>query len=201
MTRFTRDLSDLPSFAFGNRSLTWWGVVGFMLIEGAGFAMAVASAVFLMNHEMTWPPQPLGPPDLLFGNVFTVVIMLSELPNTLIKRAAERGELGTVRLLLIAMSLIGVLLLIVRVFEFQHLNVTWYDNAYGSIVWMLLALHTTHILTDWIDTVVLAALMQTRHGREGRRFVDCSENSVYWRFVWGAWLPIYLILYLVPRWA
>ena len=56
-------------------------------------------------------------------------------------------------------------------------------------------------LHDWVDTVVLTALMYTKHGITGRRFVDCSENAMYWRFVWLAWLPIYLLIYWVPRWA
>jgi cytochrome c oxidase subunit 3 len=92
-----------------------------------------------------------------------------------------------------------VLLLIIRGFEFNSLNVLWYDNAYGSIVWALLLLHTTHILTDWGDTLVLALLMHTRHGIAGRRFTDVSENSLYWRFVWIAWLPIYFLIYWLPR--
>ena len=47
------------------------------------------------------------------------------------------------------------MLLVIRGFEFNSLNVMWYDNAYGSIIWALLLLHTTHIGTDWVDTVVL----------------------------------------------
>ena len=50
-----------------------------------------------------------------------------------------------------------------------------------------------------IDTLVLAALMHGRHGMEGRRFVDCAENAMYWRFVWLAWLPLYLLIYWLPR--
>ena len=95
---------------------------------------------------------------------------------------------------------IGVALLVIRVFEYPALNVYWYQSAYASILWALLFLHTTHIVTDWGDTVVLTALMHTKHGVEGRRFVDVSENSVYWRFVWLAWLPIYLMIYWFPRW-
>jgi hypothetical protein len=38
--RFTRDLAELPTHGFGNRSLTWWGVILFMLMEGSGFALA-----------------------------------------------------------------------------------------------------------------------------------------------------------------
>jgi len=63
----------------------------------------------------------------------------------------------------------------------------------------LLLLHTIHILTDWVDSVVLTALMFTGHGEGPRRFVDVSENSLYWRFVWLTWIPIFALLYLVPR--
>ena len=68
-------------------------------------------------------------------------------------------------------------------------------------IWPLLVLHTTHILTDGGDTLVLALLMQTRHGIEGRRFVDVRKNSLYWRFVWLAWLPIWSLIYWLPRLA
>src|SRR5213075_1829486 len=137
----------------------------------------------------------------LAGTLFTILILLSEIPNTMIKKAAEAHDTETVRVLLPVIVAIGAVLLIIRGFEFNSLNVRWTDNAYGSIVWALLLLHTTHIATDWIDTLVLTALMFTKHGPTGRRFVDVSENSLYWRFVWLAWLPIYLLLYWVPRWV
>jgi heme/copper-type cytochrome/quinol oxidase subunit 3 len=63
---------------------------------------------------------------------------------------------------------------------------------------MLLGLHTTHLLTDTADTLVLAVLMFTGP-LEGRRFVDVSENAVYWYFVVLSWLPIAAIIYLGPR--
>jgi heme/copper-type cytochrome/quinol oxidase subunit 3 len=90
-------------------------------------------------------------------------------------------------------------LLIIRGFEFNSLNCRWTDNAYASIIWALLLLHTAHILTDWLDTVVLAALMFTPVAYEGRRLVDVDENSLYWRYVWLLWIPIYLMIYWVPR--
>jgi heme/copper-type cytochrome/quinol oxidase subunit 3 len=196
---FALDLEPLETHAFGNRSLTWWGIVAFFLIEGTAFALAIAAYFFLMSWDHAWPPPPLNPPDLLAGTLFTIVILVSEIPNTLIKWAAEKYALPRVRGLLVLMSLIGLVLLVVRAFEFNSLNVFWYQNAYGSAIWMLLVLHTTHIVTDWVDTLVLAALMFTPHGTEGRRFVDCSENAVYWRFVWLCWLPIYALIYWLPR--
>jgi cytochrome c oxidase subunit 3 len=196
---FTRDLAELPTHAFSYRSLTWWGIIAFMVIEGVGFAMAIAAYFFLMSQEQEWAPRPTLPPDLLAGTLFTIVILLSEIPNSMIKKAAEAYDAAAVRKLLPAIVAIGVLLFVIRGFEFNSLNVLWYDNAYGSIIWALLFLHTLHVATDWIDTVVLWRLMNTPHGEDPRRLVDVDENSLYWRFVWLTWLPIYVLIYWVPR--
>jgi len=195
------DLAKLPTDAFGSRSLTWWGVMAFMAIEASGFAMAAVAYFYLMSREATWPPQPVPPPDLLAGTLFTFVMLISEIPNSIIKKAAEEKNLPIVRFGLVVICLFGVVLGVLRGFEFASLNVSWTDNAYGSTIWMLLLLHTTHVLTDWVDSVVLTALMFTRQSEETRRFVDVSENSLYWRFVWLTWLPIYALIYWVPRWV
>jgi heme/copper-type cytochrome/quinol oxidase subunit 3 len=198
---FARDVSTLPTHGYGVRSLTWWGVIAFMAIEGAGFAMAIASYFFLFTQQPQWPPGATAPPGLVPGLIFTALLLASELPNRVLKRHAEEEKIGPVRLLLLVMTLWGALLLVIRAFEFGQLNVSWTDSPYGSIIWALLVLHTTHVLTDWVDTVVLTALMFTRHGPTGRRFVDVSENALYWRFVWLTWLPIWALIYWVPRWT
>ena len=197
--KFTDDVADLPTHKFGPSSLTWWGLVGFMVIEGTAFAMAFAAYFFWMGHEQGWPPEGREAPSLLEGTLFTVLILVSEVPNTMVKKACEKGDIPAVRRLMWVMVAVGVVLLIIRGFEFNSLNVRWTDDAYSSIVWALLLLHTTHILTDWIDTAVLAALMETPLGYEGRRAVDVDENSLYWRYVWLLWLPIYLMIYWIPR--
>lgn len=195
---FRGDLAELPSYAFGTRSLTWWGVVGFMLIEGAGFALAIAAYFFLVAQTDAWPTAA-APPDLIWGTSALALMLLSEIPNVILKRAAERMELNSVRLGLWVMVGIGLLLFVIRGYEFTALNITWYANAYGSITWALLVLHTTHLITDWGDSLVLAVLMSGKHGDEPRRFVDTSENSLYWHFVVGSWVVIYAIIYWAPR--
>jgi heme/copper-type cytochrome/quinol oxidase subunit 3 len=197
--RFTDDVAELPTHKFGPSSLTWWGIIGFMVIEGVAFGLVFATYFFLMGHEQGWPPEGRKAPDVLAGTLFTLVILLSEIPNTRIKKAARAHDIATVRALMPLMVAVGVVLLIIRGFEFNSLNCRWTDDAYASVIWALLLLHTTHILTDWFDTAVLAALVRTPLGYEGRRFEDVDENSLYWRYVWLLWLPIYLMIYWVPR--
>jgi heme/copper-type cytochrome/quinol oxidase subunit 3 len=197
--RFIDSVAELPTHKFGPSSLTWWGVVGFMVIEGAGFALAFAAYFFIMGHEQGWPPEGRQAPNLLWGTLFTIVIVLSEIANTRVKNAARERDVPSIRRLLPVMIAFGVILLIIRGFEFNNLNCRWTDDAYSSIVWALLFLHTTHLLTDWMDTIVLWCLMMTEVGWEGRRLVDTDENSLYWRYVWLLWLPIYAMIYWVPR--
>jgi heme/copper-type cytochrome/quinol oxidase subunit 3 len=192
------DVSQLPPGAFGHRSLMWWGTFGLVLIEGTAFALAIGIYLYLWSHAPEWPPGHTAPPRLLWGTLNTVILLASAIPNQLTKKAAERVDLrGSQRWLLVSLAF-GVAFNVVRVFEFPALNVKWNQDAYGSIVWLLLGLHTTHIVTDVIDSAVLAVLMLVGPIEE-RRFVDVAENSVYWYFVVLTWLPIYALLYWAPR--
>ena len=196
--RIAIDLSRLPLHGLGRTSVTWWGTMAFMLIEGTGFALVIAVYLYLMSLAATWPINA-PPPDLLPGTLLTLILAVSVIPNVLVSRWAGQQDLRKVRIGMIAMSLFGIVALIPRAFEFYALRVSWDTNAYGSVVWMLLGLHTTHILTDLADTLVLAVLMFTRHGDNLRRFGDVQDNAMYWNFVVAAWLPIYGCIYWVSR--
>ncbi|MBS1818205.1 MAG: cytochrome c oxidase subunit 3 [Acidobacteria bacterium] len=193
----TLDVSGLAPGAFGHRTLLWWGTLGLMVIEGMAFALAIAAYFYIRLRNTTWPPN-LPPPLLLWGTVNTLVLLVSVVPNELTKRAAERIDLRAVRLWLLVCLAFGVVFNVVRVFEFMSLNCAWNTNAYGSIVWMLLGLHTVHIVTDLVDTAVLTVLMFTGPIEE-KRFVDVAENAMYWYFVVLTWLPIYGVIYWAPR--
>jgi cytochrome c oxidase subunit III len=195
--RPVQDLSGLPDYAFGPRMTMWWGTLGFCALEGTGFALAAGTYLYLVWLNPQWPLADV-PPDLLWSSLLTAVLVASAWPNRLAGAAAKEEDLPRVRLLLVAMSVIGVVILAIRAFEFGTLHVRWDQNAYGSIVWALLGLHTAHILTDVIDTFVLTALMFTRHAH-GKRFSDMEDNAFYWNFVILSWLPIYILIYWVPR--
>jgi heme/copper-type cytochrome/quinol oxidase subunit 3 len=197
-TRVVADLSELPLHGMGLASPTWWGTMAFMLIEGTGFALVIGVYLYLASLASVWPlsaPLPsLGP-----GTVLTLLLLVSLVPNVMLARWAGQGELHKVRIGLVVMSVLGAVPLVLRWFEFPALHVSWDSNAYGSITWTMLGLHTTHLITDVADTVVLGALMFTRHGANRRRFGDVQDNAMYWTFVVLTWLPIYACLYWVPR--
>jgi cytochrome c oxidase subunit III len=192
------NVAGLPSVVFGYRSLIWWGTMGMMMIEGTMFAITVSAYFFLRTRSSDWPPG-LMPPRLTAGTINLIIFLVSVAPAVWTQKVAQRGDLKLTRIGLIVMSLFGAGNLIARVFEFPSLMSTWDANAYASITWMLLGLHTVHLATDWADTVVLSVLMFTDR-IDGKRFMDSSENSDYWYFVVLTWIPIYLVIYWAPRW-
>jgi heme/copper-type cytochrome/quinol oxidase subunit 3 len=197
-SRVVTNLRALPVHATGSASVTWWGTAGFMVLEGAGFALAIGAYLYLALNAPQWPlASPL--PDLGPGTAITGVLLASAVPNVLLGRWAKARDLRKVRVGIVLMTLVGLVPLITRIFEFPAMHVWWDTDAYGSIVWFILGLHTTHLLTDVADTAVLAALMLTRHGRNKKRFGDVVDNANYWNFVVLSWLPIYLVLYWYAR--
>jgi len=194
----TLDVGALPSGAFGSRSLMWWGTMGMVLIESTVFALAIGSYFFIATRMPAWPPDGVAPPDLLWGTVNTLVLLASTVPNELAKRAGEHVDLRGVRIWMVVCLLFGVAFNAMRALEFMHLNVWWDRDAYGSIVWVLLGLHTVHTVTDLLDTGVLTALMFVGPIEE-KRFVDVEENAAYWYFVVLGWLPVYGVIYWAPR--
>jgi cytochrome c oxidase subunit 3 len=194
----TLDVSTLPPGAFGSRALTFWGTLGIVIIESTVFALAIGAYFFLATRAPSWPPGGVRPPDLGWGTINTLVLLASIIPNELARRAGERVDLRRVRVWMTVCLAFAVAFNAIRIFEFRHLNVWWNRDAYSSIVWMLLALHTTHIVTDFLDSTVLTVLM-FKGPVEEHRFVDVEENAVYWYFVVLAWLPIYGVIYWAPR--
>jgi cytochrome c oxidase subunit 3 len=196
--RIVADLSRLPAHGMQSASPTWWGTLAFMLLEGIGFAVAMAIYLYLWSLASTWPiaaPEPdLGP-----GTVITLILVASVVPNHFVSRWAGAEDLRKVRVGIVVMAVIGILPLILRAFEFPALNIWWDSNAYGSVLWLLLGLHTTHLITDLADTLVLVAIMFTRHARNSRRFGDVQDNALYWNFVVITWLPLYICIYWIPR--
>jgi len=194
--RIARDVASLPTYRFSHRSPLWWGTLSFVVIEGLGFLFTIVVYFYLRSQNADWPFSQ--PPDLFWGTLLTAVFLLSEFPNTWTKRAALAQDLRRVRIGLVIMSLVGLVTIAIRALEFTTLNVRWDQNAYGSTVWVLIGLHTAHIVTDVAETLVFVALIFAGP-LDARRFSEVEDNQAYWDFVVLAWLPIYVTMYWAPR--
>ncbi|HKR82537.1 MAG TPA: cytochrome c oxidase subunit 3 [Terriglobales bacterium] len=191
------DVSTLPSVAFGKSNTTWLGNVLFLTIEGTLFALLFASYFYLRTRASDWPPIQ-SPPALKFGVMNGIVFLLSVIPARYAQKVAPAGDRRRIRLALAGLAMFAIVNLVLRGFELANLNCRWYDNAYGSIVWTLIGLHTGHLITELIETVSIFGISLTAK-MEGTRLADVAINSDYWYFVVVTAILVNFIIYGTTR--
>jgi cytochrome c oxidase subunit III len=198
MTPRTIDASALPREAFGHRSLPWWGTLGFIVIEGTTLAVGVASYLYLRRNFEQWPPPATPLPDLLLPAIVLALLLVKVLPMRAAAEAADRLDTGgIIRNLGIAVT-IGAVVLGLRIFEFQALNVRWDHSAYGSLLWFILGLHTVLLLTDLLESFVMT-LIFWRGRQEPKHFTDVEDAAFYEYFLSAASVPVYVVVFLGAR--
>jgi cytochrome c oxidase subunit 3 len=192
------DVSHLPTSAFGHKEPLWWGVMLAIVIESTAFALAWATYLYLRMQEATWPPWRWSAPDLLIGSISTVVILATWAPMFLMSKAAKQMNQARIRTLLIIFFVLCAIACGARVWEYSALQVKWDSNAYGSIVWALLTIHTVHLVSSIAETGILAAYLFVRP-MDPKHALDVEVSALYWYFVVGSWIPNYILLYLGPH--
>jgi cytochrome c oxidase subunit 1/cytochrome c oxidase subunit I+III len=194
------DVSHLPSAELSTGSLLWWGMVGFVVVEGSFFAVLVVVALYLRNELPHWPPPPVPDPDLWLPLLGMLFLFASLLPMHRSEKAAEQGDRrGTLRWLAIGTAL-GLGFLAARIAVLWSLPFQWNDHAYGSVVWTLLGLHTVHVGTELLESLVVLVLLARGYWGDEQR-LSVLTSGVYWDFVVITWVPLFAVVYLLPRWS
>jgi cytochrome c oxidase subunit III len=203
MTRRLRsviDLRELPDVVFGPRDLMWWGTLGFVLIEGFTLVLCAAVYVYLQQNFATWPPEHTPLPSL-GAPTAQVLTMLASIPVVLwTSKAARRFDLGKVRIGLTLATLFGIAFVALRAVELLvSLNVKWDTNAYGSAQWLVLGAHATLLAVELVEVGGMALIFWIAPV-EDKHFSDVADMVFYWLFMVLAWMPLYVLCFLVPRW-
>jgi heme/copper-type cytochrome/quinol oxidase subunit 3 len=196
--RGASDASVLPTVTFGSRSLMWWGTLGFATIEGWTVALLVAAYLYLRQNYEAWPPLRTPNPSLLIPSINLGLMALSMIPATLAARAAKRLDKPAVKRWLLVTTVASIPIVVLRWWELWALNTRWDTNAYGSAAWTIVGFHASLLLLDLMDTIGLTLFFWLRP-LPVKSFSDVADNTFYWYCTIGMWVPLYIILYVGPR--
>ena len=192
------DVSELPSAAFGHRAITWWGTLGFMTAEGITLIVCVVAYLYVQRNFFRWPPAGTPLPSLVTPTIQVAVMLLSIPVMVWTSRAARRLDLRGVRVGMVLSGVFAVAFCVLRWFEFHALNTRWDSNAYGSAVWAILVAHATLLVTQVFESGAIAAIL-FRGPVQPNHFGDVDDSCLYWYFMTGAWILLYLLVFLSPR--
>lgn len=196
-----RDRHLLPAQSNPREQVGWWGMIIFLLNEGALFASLIASYFYLGIANAVWPPAGTPKPELTLPLVMTAVLLSSSGTCYAAERSHRRGAVTAYRVLTLATMCLGVGFLLIQAREYldalRHAGPT--GHAYESIFFTITGLHGAHVT---FGVLFLGwALLREWRGTVRPRFPLAIKNaSIYWHFVDGVWLVILTSLYLSPRW-
>ena len=194
------DVTDLTDVVVGHREHMWWGTMLLSLIEGSTLAICLFAYFYVRRNFIAWPPARIYAPNLVVGTGSLLVMLLSLVPARWVYRTGEDLNFKGVRTAQLVFAIFSLAALLMRGFEFGHLHVRWDETAYGSVVWATMVFHSTLLLTDTVETCMVSVL--TFKGPwETKRFADAQIGGFYWTFTVLAWIPLYVALYLYPRWG
>jgi len=162
--------------------------------------------IYLRHNFDQWPPPRVEQlpwlsnpnPDLLWGTLNLLLLLGSVVPMYLTDKAARRKDRNEVILWLGVMILVSVLANAIRFVEFRHLNVRWDVNAYGSLVWLILGLHVTYLISAALEFFIMWLWVTTKD-LDDHHAMDITLAAIYWYWIAGTWLILYVIVYLGAR--
>jgi heme/copper-type cytochrome/quinol oxidase subunit 3 len=172
--------------------------MGFILIEVTILGIGMVSYFYLRTLAPVWPPPRTALPALLLPTVNTLLMLVSVVPMYWVDRAARRKERRGVQIGLVLCVVLGLGFSVLRGFEFRAVHTQWDSHAYGSVVWTLLGLHTFDLVAEVLETILLMVFALTGWMTD-HLFLDISDSAPFWYFIVAIWVPIYAVLYLVPR--
>ena len=194
------DASTLSRFNPDRRAPLWWGIIGLITVESSVVASFIASYFYLRVTADQWPPPGVALPDLFLPTANLVLLLASAVTMWYASRALNQERNGAFVASVAASCALATIVVALRWLQFLELDFRWDSHAYGSIVWTITGFHFIHVVSAVIGTAVVAVLGAMRFFNRQRQ-IAVVVDTMYWYFVAIVWLPLYVVLYWVPRLA
>lgn len=198
--RVVADVARLPDVTFGPRSTTWWGTVAFMITEGLTLVICAVAYLYLRKNFDHYPPDGTILPSLVVPVIQLGAMGLSVIPMWLAGRYARRLDIDATRTALLVAFVVKLVVLTLRWYEFGALNTRWNSDAYGSASWVVMGFHTTLLILDVAEDAGFVLILWFSKAPL-RLLADVIDDVIYWYFTVISWVPLFVLLFLYPRWT
>ncbi len=178
------------------------GIVGMsclILAEAAIFLIFVVAYVYYLGKSLSGPT----PQEVLTLPVLTTICLLSSsLTVHFAVSAIRAGKRGMCSVWLAATLLLGGTFLGGTAHEWYRLiyhdGLTIRTNLFGSTFFSLVGLHATHVIVG-LFMLALALIFSLRGAVTSKHTDRLEVLSLYWHFVDGVWVVVFLVVYVLGR--
>jgi len=189
----------LPTYVTGPMAVSWWAMVGLMLVLGTCYACFVGSYLFLwlVNGDRMWPPAGLGSPLPGWGGLAFVLYALAA--GTMLAASGALRRHGALPPW--AMPLALVLLVAGYAADLAALlgsGLQPTQHAHSAITYAILAWHGAIVAV----ALLMAAYTQARSWAgmiDGTRRLTFDNTMLFWLYTAGQGAVGLVLLHGFPR--
>lgn len=186
----------LPVAALGRNSVGWWGMLCLIATEASLFAYLLFSyAYFADRFGGSWFPE--RHPSLVLALPNTIVLLSSSFVVWRSEAGAKEGRRRHHLSWLAFAIALGVIFVIVQMFEWKARTYSLSTNAYGSFYFTITGFHLAHVIAG-LAILSVVWLWSWLGYITPRRHEAVLISSVYWHFVDVVWLFVFTAFYVTP---
>ncbi len=187
---------NLPVGPTGRLGVGWWGAVTLVVSEAALFAYLLFAYFYTgATAPHGWLLEPA--PSLRLALPNTVMLLISSVAVWLAERGLIKGRRGQALLGLGAALLLGAAFMVIQCAEWRSKPFRLGDSSDASLYFVTTGLHLAHVA---VGVLVLAALLWWTALRyfSARRRIAVAAGALYWHFVNGVSVCVFLTYYVTP---
>jgi cytochrome c oxidase subunit 3/cytochrome o ubiquinol oxidase subunit 3 len=178
------------------------GIVGMaclIVAESAIFIIFVVAYIYYIGKSLSGPT----PAQVLELPILGTICLLSSSATVhFAVSTLRKNNIRNCTLWLAGTVLLGAVFLMGTAREWYHLihdfGLTIRTNLFGTTFYSLVGLHATHVVIGLIMLTTALALLLS--GRLKEKHAERLEVlSLYWHFVDGVWVVVFLVVYVLGR--
>ncbi|MGZ3839980.1 MAG: cytochrome c oxidase subunit 3 [Flavisolibacter sp.] len=138
--------------------------------------------------------------DIGKTTIYTILLLASSFTIWLAEYSYKRKHTRKLKFWLLMTVVLGIIFLIGQGLEYYKLlsinHLTLGSSVFGTTFYTLTGFHGLHVLIGLI--ILLTLFLLTLKGFFNRETSLLRTAAIYWHFVDGVWLLVFLIIYVIP---
>ena len=174
-----------------------FGLITFLIADGMTFAGFFA-AYLTYKAVNPLPDGAIYELELPIPTLNTILLLVSSATFHRAGKALLKNKNAESQRWLILTSILGIIFLICQLFEYFHLPFGLTDNLFASTFYALTGFHGLHVTLGTLMILIISWQARENGGRlSNQNMFPLEAVELYWHFVDGIWVILFIILYLL----
>ena len=174
-----------------------FGLITFLIADGMTFAGFFA-AYLTYKAVNPLPDGAIYELELPIPTLNTILLLVSSATFHKAGKALLKNKNSDTQKWLVVTALLGITFLICQLFEYFNLPFGLTDNLFASTFYALTGFHGLHVTLGTLMILIISWQTRSKGGRiTNQNMFPLEAVELYWHFVDGIWVILFIILYLL----